>query len=150
MKSMTINAIVIPFRTVLQFFNKMVKFISLSKEICVRIVRFGLKQRKWDHFQWTGQNGKKCKNENFDLISNNCLLKEGCPKILIIIQETNFDMGFQKINIRERYKVAVFFLGMSLRHKYLNEPKKNFYKLSSWDFFFFKLQLLFYMKIYIT
>ena len=42
-------------------------------------------------------------------------IKEACPKILKIIQETNFDMGFQKINIRDRYKEVVFFLGMSLR-----------------------------------
>ena len=49
--------------------------------------------------------------ENFDLFSNNCLFKEACQKILKIIQETNFDMGFQKINIRDRYKEAVFFFG---------------------------------------
>jgi hypothetical protein len=54
---------------------------------------------------------EKMQNENFDLFSNNCLLKEACPEILKIIQETNFDMGFQKINIRDRYKEALFFSG---------------------------------------
>jgi hypothetical protein len=39
--------------------------------------------------------------ENNTLSSNICLLKKTYPKFLKIIQETNFDMGFQKINIRE-------------------------------------------------
>ena len=33
-------------------------------------------------------------------------------------------------------KMSCFFWGMSLRQQYLNELKKIFYKLSSWDFFF--------------
>jgi len=44
------------------------------------------------------------------LFSNNCLLKEASPKILKILLETNYDIGFQNITIRDRYKkVAVFF-----------------------------------------
>ena len=60
-------------------------------------------------------NGKKCKNENYTLFSNDCLLNRAYPKFLKIIQETNFDMGFQKINIRDRYKNVVVFFGVSLR-----------------------------------
>jgi hypothetical protein len=47
-------------------------------------------------------------------------------------------MSFQKINIRDRYKKVVFFLGVSLRQSNLNEPKNFFYQLPSWDFIFFK------------
>ena len=77
--------------------------------MCALIKKFGNVLRKWDHFQSTGQNGKKCKIENFNLFSNNCLLKKAYPKFLKIIQETNFDQGFQKINIGDRYKKGEFF-----------------------------------------
>jgi hypothetical protein len=42
-------------------------------------------------------------------IINNCLLKKACLKFLKIIQETNFDTGFQKIDMRDLYKKAGFF-----------------------------------------
>jgi hypothetical protein len=44
-------------------------------------------------------------------------------------------MGFQKINIRDRYKKVVVFLGVSHRQFHLNEPKQIFSKLSSLNFF---------------
>jgi hypothetical protein len=47
--------------------------------------------------------------ENYTLFSNICLLKKTYPKFLKIIQETKFDMGFEEINIRDRYKKVVFF-----------------------------------------
>ena len=59
-----------------------------------------------------------------------------CPKFLKIKQETNFDMGFQRIDIRDRSKKDGFFLSGSQMLLHSNEPKKNFNKLPSWDFFF--------------
>jgi hypothetical protein len=53
-------------------------------------------------------------------------------------------MGFQKINIRDRYKKVVFILGVSFIQSNLNEPKKISNRLPSWDFF---LKPFFYMKI---
>jgi hypothetical protein len=85
--------------------------------------------------------------EHPPLSSDICLSKKTYPKFLRIIQETNFDMGFQKINIRDRYKKSGLFLGVSLILSHLNEPKKVFNKLPSWDILFFKLQLLVYIKI---
>ena len=40
--------------------------------------------------------------ENDTLFSNICLLKKAYPKFLKIIRKINFDMGFQKITIRDR------------------------------------------------
>ncbi len=86
------------------------------------------------------------KNENFTLFSSFCLLNLACPKFLKIIQETNFDMGSQKIDIRDRYKKSQFFLSVSQILSHLNGPKIFFlnFRLGT---FFFKLQLLFNMKI---
>jgi hypothetical protein len=45
-------------------------------------------------------------------------------------------MGFQKIDIRDRYKIDGFFLSVSQMLPHSNEPKKNFNKLPSWAFYF--------------
>jgi hypothetical protein len=55
--------------------------------------------------------GKSAYMSIYTLSSNICLLKKTYPEFLRILQETNFDMGFQKINIRDRYEKAVVFVG---------------------------------------
>jgi hypothetical protein len=79
--------------------------------------------------------------------SNYSLSKRTNPIFFRIIQDTNFDMGFQKINIIDRYKKLYIFFWVSLKQSYLNEPKQFFNKLPPWDFIILKLQLLFYIKI---
>ena len=54
--------------------------------------------------------------------------------------------AFRKSTLETDTKKTVFFLSVSQMLSHSNEPKKNFNKLPSWDFFF----LLFYMKIQIT
>jgi hypothetical protein len=44
----------------------------------------------------------------YSLFSNPYLSTRECPKILKISQITNFDMGFQKINIRSRLEKVDF------------------------------------------
>jgi hypothetical protein len=78
--------------------------------------------------------GKSAYMSIYTLSSNICLLKKIDPKFLKIIQETNFDMGFQK----PIQKKSCFFLGVTLILSHLNEPKQNFNKLSSWDIIFLK------------
>jgi hypothetical protein len=60
---------------------------------------------------------------------------------------TKADMGFQKINISDCNKKFVFFWVCVSQTVAFELAKKNFNKLSSWTLFFFKLKLLFYMKI---
>ena len=62
-------------------------------------------------FPETGQYMKKCPYDDHTLSLSLCQSVRECPKFLKIIQETNFDMGFQKINIRDRYKKVVVFNG---------------------------------------
>jgi hypothetical protein len=83
-------------------------------EIYVRIVRFGPKLRKWDYFQRKGQSLKKFLNKPHLLPSYLCLTKRTYLKILKICQITNFDIGFQKNNMRSRLEKSIFYLRRKL------------------------------------
>jgi hypothetical protein len=78
-------------------------------EMCVRIVKFGQKLKKWDYFYV--ENFITWKNSHMSLTHSltPCQSVKECPKILRIIQETNFDMGFQKINMRSWSEKVDFF-----------------------------------------
>jgi hypothetical protein len=65
-------------------------------EMCVRIVRFGLKLIKWTIFSEKLTFSKKVHLRVYKLPYNPCLSTRECPKILKICQDTKFDMGFQK------------------------------------------------------
>ncbi len=87
------------------FFIRFFQLVIMSlKEVLLRvcvmyvlIVSFGVKMG-----QFLVNMGKNSKMRISNFFYTICLLKETSPKFLKILQETNFDMDFQKINIRDR------------------------------------------------
>ena len=60
-------------------------------------------------FTETGQYMKKCPYDDHTLSLSLCQSVRECPKFLKIIQETNFDMGFKKIDMRSQSEKSIFF-----------------------------------------
>ncbi len=85
-----------------------------------RIVRFGFKLRKWDHFQWKADFSKNANFSCSKLPQNHCISTREYPKILKIYQITKLDIGFQKKNTRGRNSNIDFIESYGfLRHCYL-------------------------------
>jgi hypothetical protein len=76
--------------------------------MCVLIVRFGLKLYNRTIFSEKLTFSKNAHLRRYKLHSNPCISTRECPKILKICQESKFDMGFQKKNMRSRSEKVDF------------------------------------------